>query len=305
MTDNQENKLSMYEAVNTVMDNNSTIWSTMAATSDISTKVKSIITDIQNLRQIQVLDTKGITVNKATIREQLTEATLKLSRALAAYASMNNNYELLGEVNYTQSAFNKSRDNILFDLATLIQNKARLYETELADFIIKPDDITAQQALIDQFFEAVPEKRVAVTESKTSTADLKLKFKEMDELLKEKLDRLILLFKSEYPDFVQQYFNARIIIDLGHRSSNNKTIITGLVTGFQDEQPIDAVHVWIVETGQSFNTGTDGHFEFTLEKPGEYVVKAQKEGYKTFTSDQVKIEEGHEITIDIDLEPVE
>lgn len=127
----------------------------------------------------------------------------------------------------------------------------------------------------------------------------------MDELLKEKLDRLILLFKSEYPDFVQQYFNARIIIDLGHRSSNNKTIITGLVTGFQDEQPIDAVHVWIVETGQSFNTGTDGHFEFTLEKPGEYVVKAQKEGYKTFTSDQVKIEEGHEITIDIDLEPVE
>lgn len=137
MTDNQENKLSMYEAVNTVMDNNSTIWSTMAATSDISTKVKSIITDIQNLRQIQVLDTKGITVNKATIREQLTEATLKLSRALAAYASMNNNYELLGEVNYTQSAFNKSRDNILFDLATLIQNKARLYETELADFIIK------------------------------------------------------------------------------------------------------------------------------------------------------------------------
>lgn len=305
MTDNQENKLTMYEAVDSVMDKNSAIWTPVTSVSDISTKVKSIITDIQNLRQIQELNTKGITVNKATIREQLTEATLKLSRAMAAFASLNNNYQLLSEVNYTLSALNKSRDNIFYDIAVLIQNKAKQYETELAEFLIKPEDITGQQTLIDQFIEAVPEKRVAVTASKTSTTDLKLKFKEMDVLLKEKLDRLILLFKSENPDFVQQYFNARIIIDLGHRSTNNKTIISGLATSFEDEKPIDAVHVWIVETGQSFNTGSDGHFEFTLEKPGEYVVKAQKEGYKTYTSDQVKIEEGHEITLDIDLEPVE
>jgi phosphate uptake regulator len=305
MTDNQENKLSMYEAVNTVMDKNSTIWTPLLVASDLSTKVKSIIVKIQDLRQVQALDTKGITVNKSVVREQLTTATLKLSNALAAYASLNNNYELLGEVNYTPSALNKSRDNILFDIATIIQNKAKLYETELADFLIKPEDITGQQTLIDQYIEAIPEKRVAVTASKTSTTDLKAQFREMDTLLKENLDRVILLFKSTNPDFVQQYFNARIIIDLGHRSTNNKTIISGLVTGFEDEKPIDAVHVWIVETGQSFNTGTDGHFEFTLEKPGEYLVKAQKEGYKTYTSDQVKIEEGHEITLDIDLEPVE
>ncbi|MCD4666053.1 MAG: carboxypeptidase-like regulatory domain-containing protein, partial [Bacteroidales bacterium] len=251
------------------------------------------------------LDTKGITVNKTVVREQLTTATLKLSRALAAYASLNSNYQLLSEVNYTLSTLNKSRDNIFYDIAVLIQTKAKQYEVDLANFLIKPEDITGQQALIDQYIEAVPEKRVAVVTSKTSTADLKLKIREMDVLLKEKLDRLILLFEAENSDFVQQYFNARIIIDLGHRSTNNKTIISGLVTGFEDEKPIDAVHVWIVETGQSFNTGSDGHFEFTLEKPGEYVVKAEKTGYKTYTSDQLKVEEGHELTLDVDLEPTE
>lgn len=303
MTDNQENKLTMYEAVDTVLDKNSTIWSSLTTVTDTSIKLKAIIVEIRNLRQVQELDSKGITVNKADVREQLTGATLKLIRAIAAYASLNNNHKLLGEVNYTPSTLNKSRDNIFYDIAVLIQSKAKQYELELADFLIKPEDITGQQSLINRYILAVPEKRAAVVVSKTSTADLKLKIREMDILLKENLDRLILLFETDNADFVQQYFSARIIIDLGHRTTTKKTIISGLVTDFESEKPIEGAHVWILETGQSFNTGSDGHFEINIENPGDYVLKVEKAGYKTYTSDQVHIEKAHEITLDIDLEP--
>lgn len=303
MTDTQENKLSMFEATNAVMDANSAIWTPVDAVSDISIKVKSIITDIQDLRQIQELDTKGITVNKTVVRDELITATLKLINGISAYASITENYTLLGEVKYTPSQLKTARDTIFYDIAVLIQSKAAPLETELAKYLIKTDDITGQQALISQYTEALPEKRVAVVTSKTSTTDLKIKFKEMDVLLKEKLDRLILIFEATNPDFVKQYFNARIIIDLGKRHTTNKTIISGLVTDFETEKPIDEAHVWIVETGQSFNTGSDGHFTFTLEKAGDYILKTEKATYQTFSSDTVKVDEGQEVSLEIELEP--
>ena len=304
MTDNQENKFAMLQTVITFLTNFASVWEPVAAVGDIKSKITTLEADILALRQIQVLDTTGITVNKTEIRDQLTQATFLLANAVASYATINDNYELLGEVSYTLSDLKKSRDNIFYDIAVLIQSKARPLETELSAFLIKPEDITGHQTLIEQYMQVLPDKRVAVTAAKTSTTDLKLKFKEMDDLLKNKLDRLILLFKSENPSFVDQYFNARIIIDLGHRFEVNNSIISGNVTGYTDEIPIPAVHVWVIETGQSANTGPDGLFEFTLQKPGDYTLKAEKSGYKPYTSDTLKVEENHKITLDINLEPL-
>lgn len=304
MTDSQENKLSMYQATDAVMDANSTIWTPVTSVSDISTKVKAIIVEIQQLRQVQELDTKGITVNKTVVREELTTATLKLINGLVAFASFNENYQLLGEINYTPSELKQARDTIFYDKAALIQAKAKPLETELGDFLITPDDITNQNALLEQYATAIPEKRAAVSVSKTSTYDLKLKFKEMDTLLKEKLDKLIKIFEPTYPDFVMQYFTARIIIDLGHQAAGAKTIIAGTVTNFETDKPIIGAYVWIVETGQSFTTEADGQFSINLTSAGEYTVKVEKDGYQTYTEDAVQVNQGQEVTLEIELEPV-
>jgi hypothetical protein len=293
----------MYEALVAVLDANNPIWEPVLAFSDLAKKVKSLITDIQALRQIQELDTKGITVNKTLVADNLIAATLKLIHAVSAYATVTDNYILLGEVNYTASHLSNARDTVLFDIATLIQSKAAPLETELAAYLIAPEDITGQQALIEQYSQALPEKRKAVVVSKTSTADLKLKFKEMDLLLNQKLDKLILIFQATNPDFVQQYFNARIIINLGHRTTTHKTLISGTVTDFDTDLPVDSAHVWVVETGQSFNTGSDGLFTIELASGGEYVLKVEKTGYQTHTQSAVKVNKGEEVTLEIELQP--
>ncbi|MEZ5083674.1 MAG: carboxypeptidase-like regulatory domain-containing protein [Bacteroidales bacterium] len=47
-----------------------------------------------------------------------------------------------------------------------------------------------------------------------------------------------------------------------------------------------------------------GPFRIHPAKPGDYTVKAEKSGYKSYTSDTLKVEENHKITLDINLEPL-
>ena len=87
MNDAQSNKLKMFQAVQTVMDENASIWQDLTIVADVANKVKSIIVDILNIRQVQERDTTGITVNKTVIRDNLVQATLKVIRALVAFAT--------------------------------------------------------------------------------------------------------------------------------------------------------------------------------------------------------------------------
>ncbi|MEZ5195134.1 MAG: carboxypeptidase-like regulatory domain-containing protein [Bacteroidales bacterium] len=283
-------------------DNNAAIWQALLAYADIATKVKSCSTDITGLLQVQERDLKGITTTTAVIREDLLKATRKLINGLVAYAHYNDLHTLLAEVNYTESALKKERDTEFYNTALFIQNKAQEYETQLADFLIKPTDITAQAGLVNQYDQAMPQRGVAGSVSKTATADLKLKFSEARQLL-QKLDKLVLLFKDDHPTFVEQYFNARIIVDLGHRSSKNKTMIVGTVTNIQDDKPIEGVNVWVDATGLSHLTGPDGSFAFELPKAGDYIIKAQKDKFSLYISETYKVETGQEITLEIELEP--
>ena len=48
---------------------------------------------------------------------------------------------------------------------------------------------------------------------KTATANLTALFKETDDILKNQMDKLIELYRADHPDFVNTYFETRIIVD--------------------------------------------------------------------------------------------
>jgi hypothetical protein len=51
--------------------------------------------------------------------------------------------------------------------------------------------------------------------SKSATTAIGGLFKDVDAILKNKLDKLVLSFRVTNPDFYTNYLNARIIVDLG------------------------------------------------------------------------------------------
>jgi hypothetical protein len=304
MTDTQENKFNMYEAVIAVLDSNSSIWNSIPAIVEIKTNVETNIDKIRELRQIQEKDSTGITVNKAEIQENLIAATLKLIGGLMAYATVTNNHELRNSINYKKSDLEYTRDNILYDKALLVYNTAQPLAAELAVYLIGEEDILAVDTLLKEYEAAIPEKRAAVSESKAATQALKQTIKATSFILKDKLDNLMLIFQAVNPDFFNAYTNSRIIIDLGRRHAGSKTIISGIIEKDDTEIPINGAYVWIMEKGISFTTASDGRFSLNVGEAGTYTLKAEKQGYKTHTEDPITIEKGDEVIVEVEMEVV-
>lgn len=301
MNDIQENKFNMFLTTNGVLNEFEPTWTAIPAFSDIKSKVTNIITDISTYHQIQIADTTGITVDKNIIQQNLIEATLKVIHGLVAHAIVSGDNELLNRVNYNKTDLIHSRDTVLADKAQIIHDNAAPLVTELATYLVTPTDIETLSNLIKDYTDALPEKRIAVTQTKYSTDYLREKFLEMDDLLRNKLDKLILIFQDINPEFVSRYFTARIIIDLGVRHTTDKTIISGIVEDLATQQPIQGANVWVLEKGLNYTTGADGRFSLDVLEGGTYTIKAEKSGYQTYTHDPVTIKKGTEAQIEIEL----
>ena len=69
------------------------------------------------------------------------------------------------------------------------------------------------QQKIDEYSECVTKPRSAIQSNKTAKQQLEAEFAAADKLLHESLDKLALQFETSHPQFFQDWFNARVIVD--------------------------------------------------------------------------------------------
>ncbi|MEZ5082862.1 MAG: hypothetical protein R2750_05375 [Bacteroidales bacterium] len=114
-------------------------------------------------------------------------------------------------------------------------------------------------------------KATAVTGQNTPPEAICDKFREADGLLRNKLDKLILIFQPANPEFVSRYFNARIIIDLGVRHTKDQTIISGLVEDRATRQPTSRASTsGYSKKASAFSTGPTSRFTNSLTEGGTF-----------------------------------
>ncbi len=79
--------------------------------------------------------------------------------------------------------------------------------------------------LIDECKVIISSPRIAIVQRKNLTESMLNKTKEIDAILKERIDTMIRLLKRKSPNFFNQYFAARIVINRGvrHQKQFNKT----------------------------------------------------------------------------------
>jgi len=64
--------------------------------------------------------------------------------------------------------------------------------------------------------------RVSVSERKAANEKLKIVFLQVDALLKKQLDRIVVRYRTNEPEFYQIYQNARHIVNYGVRHKKPK-----------------------------------------------------------------------------------
>lgn len=131
-----ENKLSMYLTVQTVCDENNSVWTGIAACSSAINEFKDVLADIVEARQVQESSHTGVTEDKLARQEAMANNAMVVKGAVQAYATDSNNNELYKSVNYSMTAIKKQADTIARDRALLIFNKATTISSQLGDYAL-------------------------------------------------------------------------------------------------------------------------------------------------------------------------
>jgi hypothetical protein len=119
----------------------------------------------------------------------------------------------------------KLGDNALLNQCTLIYNIAEAMDTaEITPYGVLPETVVSLKKEIDDFAALVAKPRTEIITRSRATSSLEDLFKETNELLRNQLDKLMLVLRLGNPVFYNEYKSARIIVDL--HGSRKETVET-------------------------------------------------------------------------------
>ena len=214
MNDPQENKLSMYLAVQGICNAHSTVWNGLAAFTAAFSDFEEVIEQIQATQTVQGSNITGIAADKQREKEEMITHTVRVAGAVYAYASTTGNHTLKARGSYSPSGLSRMRDTELQHRCQEIHNAANEHLANLGDYGIDAAMLAELQQEINDFAGILADPREAIVSRSAATGRLAEWFSEGDRILKERMDPLAEQFKGT-GTFYPQYKGARIIVDLG------------------------------------------------------------------------------------------
>ena len=212
----------MYYAVQKVCNDNNATWKGLPAFVLAFGEFSGSLSKLEETLETQVKKIAGVSEDKTAMRKALTEKALETGNAVFAYASDKKNETLKSKVDFSPSDLKKERDTILIQHCQLIKDEAGGVIEELGNYGLGTSDLDNFQTMIDEFTKAISLPRAAITERKGATSNLEERIGEIDDVLNDKMDRLMDKFKAPNADFYKQYFDVRSIVSHGVRHKKDE-----------------------------------------------------------------------------------
>jgi len=282
MTKEQEDTLNMYEAVDSVLqtDENKAVWSGNGPFSRAVTHLEDNIDAIENLRDQQEDNIKGVTQDKQNKRQTLEEQTFSIASAVGFYASVNKNRKLFGKVKMTQTDLSRARDNELPGMSSRVHQAANDNNAALVAYGVTAGMITDLSAAIDDFVKDIGAPRAALTDTSAATKELVPVYEDTNKLLEEQLDKGMELFRLPAGNFYTQYGKARSIV-------NSPTGKRSLEVHFSNHDGGNALeHAKVtVDKNISRRSSTLGNIRVQNLTEGTHHLHASLPGFPDFDTD--------------------
>ncbi|MFD2565526.1 hypothetical protein [Aquimarina rubra] len=213
MNKDQNNKLDMYEAVQTYLDANTDKWNGVPVLITFKNQFSELLSNIREHQENQEAARVYLGANKTTQKRFVSEKADILNDALEAYAAIEENIELEQKAAKSFSDLNRLRNQ---DFVTVITETITLLEQHLealADYGVTADQITDLKNSFDQFLTLQGQPRQYRIAGKQATLNLAELFDNTSSLLSNKMDKVMKRFKRTDANFFNGYQTARIIVN--------------------------------------------------------------------------------------------
>lgn len=217
MTHIQENKNSMFYAVIRKCLKFESVWRSIPAFEAAFDEFNFLFKAIQAANENQLRSITGITDAKQKEEDEMIARTLEVASSVYAFARLAENHELKRMVDFSPSTLKNMSDTELRSMCSMVSRTATSVLVELKDYGTTVADINILEKEIEDYGNIIMEPRKALSTRAKATAHMVDLFPKADRILKERMDKILMLFKAKQPDFYAEYFNARRINYLGMR----------------------------------------------------------------------------------------
>jgi hypothetical protein len=212
------NRTGMAGTVSAYMNKNQTIWSGNVAIVETVADLDAALAQTGQKAGLQETPITGAASQKVQTRHDFEEEVLMIASQISAMAAKNNDLNLVAQAELTLPQLDKMPDDELEETGTRISGLATANLAALADYGITAVDVTNLNNLTTQFHSLKTAPRTAIAERAAQTKTLPPVVKTITSILRNRLDKQMLIFKSKNPEFYAGYLSARVIVD---RSGSN------------------------------------------------------------------------------------
>lgn len=297
MNRKQEAKLGMYNAVSTFCADNAAITGTVLAFQTAVTDFDNAIAELRNAAQKEAHVILGITRDKTNLKNDLCDTAAGIASAVFAYAVSINSEELKEQANFPVSKLQYLRDELLAGTCRNIWGVANTSLAALADYGITAPKLADFLTKTESYENAVPEPRNAVSIRAAQSTTITEKIRHIDAILKNRMDKLVVQFKTTHNEFYKSYRNNRIIIDAG----SSATQLVGSVKQQGTDIAISGAVILVVEKEVTGISNALGAYVVPVTTAGYYKVKFTAEGYEEKEVTAVNIALGKTTTLNVEL----
>ena len=217
MNAKQQSKFKMYRSTQSHFENSKGTFAANPAFSSSLESFSNIIAEIAAHETVVAKKITGVSKDKTKLKQTLADIAYRIGSQVFAYASKAKNNSLKKQVDFSVSDLLRIKDSLFVPALQNIYDAANNNIKDLADYSINTDDLKELNDLMSGYRDAVPTTRTAITTRAAKTKSLTELFKEGDRILKEEIDKLVTGLKKGNKLFVDEFTNARKIMDPASR----------------------------------------------------------------------------------------
>lgn len=302
-----ENRLSMYRTVVSVCDKASAEIQTVPALWTNYQDFRNLVTELDEMIQLQMKNIGGITVDKQESRDALVTLMLNVSVIIKAYAADTGDSELYAAAHYTPSQLRRMRDEAMYLASEIIHDLTDANAANLPPYGYVPAMLTDLAAAIADYKDRIEDPDEARKMRKVYTRNIRRIDKRIRRMLARRIDNGMKALGITEPMIAEKYQSARVIYDYSSGRKKEqieeglaKAAFSGVVTDGDGLAVVDAI---VRIDGTTINTLTDSDGEYLLEVPaGTFNIIVSKDGYSEVRDNDVEILAGETLEKDFTIE---
>lgn len=234
------------------------------------------------------------------LKIELAKATEKVALGAAAYAEVVKNATLLQIMKVRASGLIGEKKDRLPTLCQQVHDEANKVIDQLAPYNVTKADLDTLNAAIPPYSAAANSPRLSHGNVKSATDTVVETLRLNNELLKTRLDRLVLTLSTTEPALVVGWKNARKLVN---QPSKHTSLLLTVMDA--DGKPIAEAKVKVVKGDKEYTGQTDetGLCEFKPIVFGEVALTVEAADYQPFSLNKLKVKRSEENTLEVRLQP--